>query len=177
MNEELVKSYNEVFEMAKWLKGNFYPESKQQQLIDFMLVNPVIPNVKDAHYITDRCKKMLGTDVRGLRKLLDEIKLLFRYFCSGEKAPKIEYDHRPNGGLLIPEINTQFYWDESDPSKILQFQGAIYLQIGDLVDFLMFPDYVPVGDYYIKDKVTQFDEGGMILGYRIAVWDFVPIED
>ncbi|REG92147.1 hypothetical protein [Algoriphagus antarcticus] len=176
MNTELEILFTEVSTMAPWLKGNFEAKSKHQKLINFMAANPIICHVKDPGSAIYRCLAGLNTGNKSLQILLEEMKKVFTYNCMREDDPCYFLTDTSQVGLTIPKTITQFYWDKSNPSNILQFQEAISLQTGDLVDFRSFPDYFPVGNFYVKDKVTQFDKGGVILGYRIALWDYVAIE-
>jgi hypothetical protein len=41
----------------------------------------------------------------------------------------------------------------------------------------MFPDLIPVNVYYVREKMTQFNEDVVIIGYVLGVWDIVQIEE
>jgi len=169
MNTVLESLYTEVSTMAPWLKGNFEAKSKHQKLINFMAANPIICHVKDPGSAIYRCLAGLNIDNKSLQILMEELKNVFTYNCKREDDLYSSITKASQVGLTIPKTITQFYWDKSNPSNILQFQEAISLQTGDLVDFRSFPDYFPVGNFYVKDKVTQFDKGCMIIGYVLAV--------
>lgn len=177
MNTELESLYTEVSSMAPWLTTNFQGKTKHRRLVNFMVNNPIDLLSKDAQYKINHCFNFIGVNEESLQVLLEEIKQIFRYNSNRED------DHLPsittslNKGLSLPQTTTQFYWRELKAFKVLQFQGLISLQTGELVDFHNYVDYFPSGKFYIKDKVTQFDKEGMTTMYWIGLWDDGPIEE
>jgi len=176
MNTELKNLYTEVSPMAKWLQENFKARTKHRRLIDYMAANPLIYPMRDARVAIPGCLTELSISEQNLHVLMNDVKSVFEYNCKreGEIYPCI--GKTSNVGLTIPITITQFYWDESDHSKILQFQGVIPLQMGDLVDFVAFPGNSKSCNFYVKDKMTQFDLDCLIIGYVLAVRHIVPIE-
>ena len=158
MNTELEALYTEVSSMAPWLNTNFQGKTKHRKLVNFMVNNPITPVSKDAEYNINYCFNFIGVNEESLQVILEEIKQIFRYNSN------MEDDHFPsittslNKGLSLPKMTTQIYWREVKTFKVLQFQGLITLQTGDLVDFHHFPDYFPSGNYYVKDKITQINK-------------------
>ncbi|SFB55353.1 hypothetical protein [Algoriphagus aquimarinus] len=177
MNNELKVLYTEVSPMANWLKENFKIKTKHLRLVNYMAANPLIYLIRDASVAIPACLTGLNLSEEYLQVLLEDVKKVFAYNC------KIEDDLHPlitkasNEGLMIPKMITQFYWDEFNNSNVVQFQGNLSFQTGEIINLKMFPDYIPTNAYYVKDKVTQFNEDVVIIGYVLAVWDFVPIED
>lgn len=41
----------------------------------------------------------------------------------------------------------------------------------------MFPDDLPVNNYYVKEKITQLERDVVIIGYVLAVREIVQIEE
>ena len=177
MNTELENLYTEVSPMAKWLKENFKVKTKHRRLVNYMASNPLIYLIRDAGVALDECMTGLNLSEEFMHVLLTEIKNVFAFNC------KIEEDVHPliakssNVGLMIPKTVTQFYWDKFNKSNVVQFQGNLSFQTGEIISMQMFPDYIPVDTYYVKDKITQFREDIVIVGYSLAVWDFEPIEE
>jgi hypothetical protein len=176
MNTKLENLYIEVSKMAPWLNSNFKGKTKHRGLVTMMINNPITPFSKDAWYYINHCSNFLNVREETFQVLLEEVKQVFRYNCNREEDQLLSVPYSLNQGISIPKSTTQFYWRELNTFKVIQFHGLISLQTGDLLDFLHFLDYFPSGNYYVKDKVTQFDKGGMTTLYWIGLWNDGPVE-
>ena len=176
MKKDLRSLYTEVSSMAPWLITNFQGKTKHRRLVEFMVKNPISPFTRDAQYNINCCFNLIGVDEESLQLVLEEVKQTFRY-NSNREDDQFPIDIKSlNQGLLVPKTITHFYWRESRRYKVLQFNGLISLQTGELVDFNHFQDYFPFGSFYVRDKVTKFDKDGMTILYWIGLWNDGPEE-
>jgi hypothetical protein len=177
MKTELEMLYAEVSPMAKWLKENFKVRTQHRRLVNYMTDNPLIFFFRDERIAIHGCITELNINEHRLLVLLTDVKMVFAFNCKIEKDIHPLITKASNIGLVIPKTVTQFYWDKFDNSNVVQFQGNLSFETGEIISFKMFPDYIPVNTYYVKEKITEFRKDVVIVGYALAVLDIQPIEE
>jgi hypothetical protein len=170
MKNELNALYYEVSIIAKWLKGNFKEGTEHKKLTDYLVDNQVGLILFDIPLHINRCMKRLKYSEDALKHYMEEIKQCFNYQCSRANMENLHYSILSDSqGLSLPSAITQFYWGEFGSSNFIQFQGNLSFQTGDIINIEMFPNYLPVNNYYVKEKIIQLERDVMIIGYTLAV--------
>jgi hypothetical protein len=170
MENELNALYYEASIIAKWLEGNFKAGTEHKKLTDYLIDNQLELIPFEIHLDINRCMKRLKYSEDFLKYLIEEIKQSFKHQCNRASVKNLHYSVLSDSrGLSLPSAITQFYWDEFGSSNFIQFQGNLSFQTGDIINIEMFPNYLPVNNYYVKEKITQLERDVMIIGYTLAV--------
>ena len=170
------ESFFKASRKAQWLKGCFCRSFKETEVLNFMTENPIKTPywASGTRKYVEQCKRELDLDDKALLLSFEVIEKCVNYFSSTEIDTYHPILEDTFAGLVAPRFITQFFLEKDelemneDLNKICQLEGDFNFQTGELITISMFPDVIPSGNYYVKNKITHFHELGIMRKYWLA---------